>query len=196
MHPHGTTSTWQECSNWVRCVLETTLTSRYTAPPAGTTMQETCSHLHLLDTLQNSPVPGSLKFWTLKQSFSGRNLGMGRWVEKKGAAVPVSTGCDDHCHCCWWKCQETGDWELLLYCICDYIPSPSLYILFFPLPETSTCKLTLWKLRTRSCLPSGGMKPTSSLLSSVNKNLLILPERLQSFTFSPFMPQRAYPASL
>lgn len=122
------------------------------------------------------------------------NLGMRQWVKKKGASVPASTGCDDNCCCCWWKCPEIGDWELLLYCICDYIPSPSLYILFFPLPETPTCEHTLWKWKTQSSLPSGRMKPTSSLLSSMNKNLLILPECLQSF--SPFVPQRPYPASL
>ena len=80
------------------------------------------------------------------------NLGMRQWVKKKGASVPASTGCDDNCCCCWWKCPEIGDWELLLYCICDYIPSPSLYILFFPLPETPTCEHTLWKWNTQSSL--------------------------------------------
>lgn len=84
-------STWQACSNCMRRVLETTLTSRYTAPPAGTAMQETCSYLDLLDALRNPPVSVSLKFWIPKRRW---NLGMGRRVKKKR--------CFCACFYWWW----------------------------------------------------------------------------------------------
>lgn len=127
------------------------------------------------------------------------NLVMWPKVRKKVVSAAAFTGCGDQCCHCWWKCPQGLDWELLLYYTYVYMPSPSLYILFlFPYRNTHT-HTHAHTLTTKITKPSPLWKNEASFIpspSSMNKNLLTLPEHLESSTASPFMPQRAYPASL
>lgn len=143
---------------WNHCDFKT-----YSCPP-GATMQETCSHLDLLDTLK------------ILQFHQGWN---------SGYQSRTSLGKSQHVTTCERKkfvmcCLYWSRWPVfsLLMDMPTEIrlgTSALLYLWLYiclhrhyrvsSLPEKHTCVHTLWQLRTPSPLPSGRMNPASSLLS-------------------------------
>lgn len=164
MRPHDVSSTWQVCSKlhkvWVWNHRDFQTYSR----PAGTTMQETCSHLDLLDTPKNPPVPASVKFWIPKQSFSGEIYACdNRWGKKVFLLLPVAA-VDGNA-----PRDLTGNFcstvSMIIYLHCHYTFS------FFSLPETHTCTRA-HTLTTKNIEPPPLRKNEASFnpsLSSMNK---------------------------